>query len=139
MSPEGALLAAGALHVGFQATVTLLVYPALLALPASGWAAGQSEHSRRIVPLVGLVYLAVLAACTTSLLDDPRAVSVVVAVGGHALALGTTALVAAPAHGRLAREGPTTALVRRLVRADRVRLLGAVVALVAAGIGWAGT
>lgn len=26
MSPEGALLAAGALHVGFQATVSLVVY-----------------------------------------------------------------------------------------------------------------
>ena len=43
----------------------------------------------------------------------------------------TTALVAAPTHGRLGR-GRTDALVRRLLVADRVRLLGAIVCLAGA-------
>ena len=54
------------------------------------------------------------------------------AVAGNALALATTALVAAPTHGRLGREGPTTALLARLLLADRVRLLAVLVALAGA-------
>ena len=47
------------------------------------------------------------------------------------MTLLTTALVAAPLHGRLA-PGPDPVLLRRLLAADRVRAAGAVVALAGA-------
>jgi hypothetical protein len=56
----------------------------------------------------------------------------VLAVTGHALAAGTTATVAAPAHGRLGRDGTSSSDLRRLLTADRVRLAGTVVAFGAA-------
>ena len=51
------LLASTGLHAGFQATVTLLVYPALAEVPPERWHDAHQRHSRRIVPLVGLVYV----------------------------------------------------------------------------------
>lgn len=132
MDAEGALLAAGALHVGFQATVTLVVYPALADLEPMAWAAGHAAHSRRITLVVGPVYLAVAAACLWALVARPITAAVAIAVAGHALAAVTTALVAAPAHGRLGRDGRTPEVLQRLLVADRVRLAGAVVGLVGA-------
>ena len=57
-----------------------------------------------------------------------------VAVAGGALAVLTTAAVAAPTHGRLATASAERrpALLRRLDRADRVRTLGAVGCVVGA-------
>ena len=133
MAPESwrwALLAATCLHAGFQVTVTTLVYPALARLPGSGWSREHDLHSRRIVPLVGGAYAAVLATTVGALLVDPSAL-VVLSAAGSALTLGTTALRAAPLHGRLGR-GHDPALVRTLLHADRVRAVGAVVAALAA-------
>lgn len=132
MDSATALLAASALHAGFQVVVTLVVYPALADVPASGWAAAHSAHSRRITAVVAPVYVTVAAACLWLLLSGPHTAPLLVAVACHALAALTTALVAAPAHSQLGRQGPERRLVRHLLLADRVRLAAALGALAAA-------
>jgi hypothetical protein len=127
-----ALLAATALHAGFQLTVTVLVYPVLASTPAEDWSGVHRRHSRRITPLVGVVYLAVLVAAVGALLTAPGA-AVAVAVGATAAALGLTAARAAPLHGRLGA-GRDEGVVRRLLRVDRLRSGAALVALVAAAL-----
>ena len=133
MTPTEALLAATALHAGFQAVVTVVVYPALRDLPPDTWPAGHAAHSRRISVVVVPVYLSVLLACGWSLYDGAATSwGGVLAVGGNALAVASTAFVAAPTHGRLGREGPRPEFVARLLLADRVRLLAVLVALAGA-------
>jgi hypothetical protein len=126
-APAVALLGAAALHLGFQVTVTTLVYPALVRSPESGWAAAHSRHSRGVTPLVATVYAALVAAATWALLAAPLTPALVLTLAGAAMSLATTAFVAAPLHGRLGQEGPTPALLHRLVVADRVRTAGALV------------
>ncbi len=132
MGPASALLTASALHLGFQAAVTVVVYPALADLPVEAWPTAHAAHSRRIVWVVGPVYAAVAAACLWVLLSGHSTVWLMAAVAGNALAGLTTALVAAPTHGRLDKEAPTPVLLRRLIRADQLRLVGALVAFAAA-------
>ncbi len=129
---QAALLAATALHAGFQLTVTGLVYPALVRVDAGSWQVEHARHSRRIVPLVVVVYAAALVACTGVLLRGASYADWL-AVAGTAVALLTTALVAAPLHGRLT-PGPDPVLLRHLLAADRVRAVGSVVALLGAGL-----
>jgi hypothetical protein len=123
------LVAATALHLGFQLTVTLVVYPALVRAP--DWDAAHRAHTRAITPLVvpvyGLLALTGLAALVTTWLDGWVLLSVV----GAALAGMTTALVAGPTHGRLAA-GRDPTLVSRLLAADRLRTVGAVIAVAGA-------
>jgi hypothetical protein len=126
---ETALLAATAVHAGFQLTVTALVYPALFRAP--DWQAAHTAHRRSITPVVALVYAALVAAAVLALVDGPSGPCTVVALGGVALALGTTALVAAPLHGRLS-PGRDEGLVRRLRVADLVRTVAAFAALAGA-------
>lgn len=132
MSATTALLAATALHAGFQLTVTLLVYPVLAATPREAFARAHLLHSRRIVPLVGIVYVGCAAAGLWVLVGGPRTPATLAACALTALAAGLTALVAAPVHGRLGSRGPRPSLLRQLLRADRLRCLAAVGALVAA-------
>ena len=56
MTSGTALLAATALHFGFQVTVTAIVYPALARVAAPGWAAAHRAHTRAIMPMVAVVY-----------------------------------------------------------------------------------
>jgi len=58
---------------------------------------------------------------------------VVLSAVGAAVAVLTTAVAAAPLHGRLSR-GRVEALVGRLLKADRLRALGAVVSFVGAAL-----
>ncbi|WP_432494472.1 hypothetical protein [Kineococcus auxinigenes] len=133
MDPLSALLAGAALHAGFQAVVTAVVYPALAAAAAApGWARVHAAHSRRIAPVVAVVYASVLATWAWVLLVRPLTGWLVLAAAGSALAGLSTALVAAPVHARLGREGPRPALLRRLRRADGVRLAGALLGLAGA-------
>jgi len=46
---DALLVAATAVHAGFQLTVTWLVYPALEDLAASSWTSSHATRSRRIV------------------------------------------------------------------------------------------
>lgn len=131
---EVALLAASALHLGFQATVTAVVYPALADVSADRFAGAHAAHSRRIVGVVGVVYVVLAAACLIVLLAGPRTPATLLSVLAAAVGAGVTAAVAAPTHGRLGRLGRRPELVRRLLVADRIRcvaaLLGALAALV---------
>jgi hypothetical protein len=127
-----ALLAAAALHAGFQAVVTLVTYPALVATPARDWAGVHAAHSRRITPVVAVVYGSVLAAWVWALATLPLSPWLLTALAGSVVTGAATAFAAAPTHTRLGREGPRPELLRRLVRADGVRLAGAVLTLAGA-------
>ena len=131
-----ALVAATALHAGFQLTVTLLVYPALGEVDPARWSEAHARHSRRIVPIVGVTYLGVLVTVAGSLLVGPHA-STVVAAAASAVVLALTGLAAAPLHGRL--DGARDARIfGRLVQVDRLRSLFALAALGAAVVGASG-
>ena len=130
LDASSALLGASALHLGFQLTVSLVVYPALADTPRDRWRDVHAAHSRRITWVVAPLYVLVAAACVRALVAGPGSWEVV-AIAGNALAAATTALVAAPLHGRLGA-GPSAELIRRLRRADAFRTLGAVAAAVAA-------
>lgn len=135
MSPADAattaLVAATAAHAGFQLTVTAVVYPALARLTPERWPEGHTAHGRAITPVVAVVYGGLALASGWAVTSRPGDVAVLLTVAAAAVAVLTTALVAAPTHGSLA-DGPDPALLRRLLRADRVRTLAAVAALLGA-------
>lgn len=131
LAPDVGLLAATALHLGFQAVVTLVVYPALAEVPPERWGAAHAAHTRRITVLVAPVYGLLAAACLHVLLAGPRTPLVLLSVTGAVVAALSTAVVAGPAHSRLAT-GRSPELLARLSAADRVRLLAAAVAAGAA-------
>lgn len=132
--PAPWLLLVAAAHLGFQLTVDLVVYPALAEVGRDRWASAHAAHSRRITPVVALVYLPLVLVLGWTAAAEPSDVGTWVAVGGGLLAVATTAAVAAPLHGRLgsADEDARPALHARLARADRARTLGAVVSVVGA-------
>ncbi len=132
MSPETALVAATALHLGFQSVVTVVVYPALSRTPPESWEDAHAAHSRRISVLVVPLYLAVVVACGWVVVAGPVTTGSVLAVVGNGVAMAVTAVVAAPSHGRLGRHGASSGELSRLLAADRVRLVATFVALVAA-------
>jgi hypothetical protein len=127
------LLVAGA-HLGFQLTVDLVVYPALGEVGPDAWSAAHDGHSRRIVPLVALLYPALVLLLAWTVVAEPGEAGTWLAVTGGLLAVVTTAAVAAPAHGRLSRVAAAErpGLLRRLDRADRVRTIGAAVCVAGA-------
>lgn len=130
-SPATWLLVVAAVHAGFQLTVDLVVYPALAEVDPERWAAAHQAHSRRITPLVALIYPALLVLVAWTLLERPTDVGAWVAATGAAVAVAATAFSAAPTHGRLSSSSveDRPELLRTLVRADRVRTLGALVCL----------
>ncbi len=127
-----AFLTAAALHAGFQATVSTIVYPTLAHVRPAHWRQAHDRHSRAITPLVAVVYAALVGCGAWWLVVDHSALPVL-AVVLAGLAVLVTAAVAAPLHGRLDKRDDR--LVARLLTADRVRTalaLGATaVALVA--------
>jgi len=131
MSPEEALLAVSAAHLGFQVVVTAVVYPALAEVPGGRWAAAHERHSRRIASIVVPLYLVVAATCLWALLSSPDAWTWV-AVAGNAVAVLLTATMAAPMHGRLGSARGRATLLVRLRRVDLVRTTAAALAVVAA-------
>jgi hypothetical protein len=125
------LLVATALHLGFQATVTVLVYPALARTAPADWSRVHGAHTRRITPLVAVVYGLLAVGAGLAVITDPDDAGVWVAGTGAAGAALVTAVRAGPLHGRLAH-GYDAELVRSLVRADRLRLVAAAVAVAGA-------
>lgn len=126
-STDGALVAlvgAAALHLGFQLTVTLVVYPALVRSP--DWERAHPAHTRAVTPVVVLVYGVLALAVGWALVATWPDPWVLVGAAGAAASLAATALVAGPTHGRLG-SGRDEALLDSLLAADRVRLAGAVV------------
>ena len=130
-APLLALVAASAMHLGFQLTVTMVVYPALARVDGAHWAEAHARHGRSITPLVVMAYGALALSGAWALAVRWPDAWVVVSLLGAAVSMLTTALVAAPAHGRLG-DGLDLVLMQRLLRADRLRAVGAVVALTGA-------
>ena len=125
-----AFVVATAAHAGFQLTVTALVYPTLVGVGPERWAAAHVRHSRGIVPLVVLVYGA-LVVTSAPFVSHHHGVPAWLGVIGAWGAMLVTAVAAAPTHGRLV--SPEPPLLRRLLVVDRLRsglaclaLLGAV-------------
>jgi hypothetical protein len=132
-----AFLAAAALHLGFQLTVTLLVYPALAR--TTEWERAHAWHTRAITPLVGLVYGSLVVTGGWAVAEDHNDPWLLVAVAAVGVSLLGTALVAAPTHARLA-SARDEALLRRLLVVDRVRAAAALLGLLAAAVAvWRGS
>lgn len=131
MDPTEALIAVSAVHAGFQLVVSVVVYPSLADSSVESWPATHEAHSRRISFLVVPLYGLLLVVSAWVLASGPGALAVT-SVVANLLAVGITATVAAPTHGRLGREGRTSGSMARLLWSDRVRTLCAVVALAAA-------
>ncbi len=131
-----ALLAATALHLGFQASVTALVYPVLARVPADQWAHVHERHSRAITPLVAVVYGVLLLASGWVVVSEPRFWTLLAAAAAVATFVVTG--FAARLHGRLGAEH-SPELIERLLRVDRVRAVTAALALAAAVAGAAGS
>ena len=127
-----AFLAAAAAHAGFQATVTLVVYPTLSHVRAAHWRQAHDRHSQAIVPLVAVAYLALAATGAWWLAADWSALAVV-AVVLAALSMAVTAVVAAPLHRRLVQRDD--AALDRLLGVDRRRTVLASAAAVVAVAG----
>ena len=124
------LVAVTALHAGFQLVVTGLVYPALAEVPADAWTTHHGRHTRRVARLVVPTY-GVLVVTGGLVLAGGASGWQVAALTAMTTALLTTALVAAPAHRRLG-SGRDGVVLRRLLRADRVRCAAALLAAVCA-------
>jgi hypothetical protein len=127
------LLLAGA-HLGFQLTVDRVVYPALSDVPAAVWHPSHERHSRRVTPVVGLIYPPLVLAAGWALAVEPGSAGAWLAAFGGALSVVTTAALAVPLHGRLAAvpAAERRDLMAALRRTDRVRTVGAVVCVVGA-------
>ena len=132
MSAEQFLLLATGVHLGFQAVVTIVVYPGLLSLAPDGWECGHAAHTRRMIIVVIPVYAAVAISLGGALATVCCSPALFVTAGALLIVGVTTALVAAPLHHLLSVDGPTQKLIRNLRRADTLRLIGAAVACGAA-------
>ena len=132
MDAATAFALAAAVHAGFQLTVTVLVYPALAAVPAEQWTAAHSAHSRRITPLVGVAYAALVLTGGWYVVAGPDVVGCV-ALLLAGLALVVTAASSAPLHGRLASDDARLSTrMPQLLRVDRLRCAAALAAAAAA-------
>lgn len=130
--PTVAVVVAAAAHLAFQATVTVVVYPALAEARTTRWSLAHAGHMRRIGWLVAPVYLAMAGAYGVAIATECCSPPLTVSAVAAASAVLISVAVAAPTHVRMDRDGPTDALTRRLLIADRVRFGAAVVAFVAA-------
>ena len=133
MTPAGiTLLTVTAVHFGFQATVTTLVYPALARVPTEQWANAHQAHSRAITPIVALVYGTLAITGGWALLSDPD-LWTLIALAAITITFLVTAIAAAPAHSRLGTR-PETQQIRQLLQIDRIRTAAATLALAAAAV-----
>jgi hypothetical protein len=128
VSAEQFLLLATGVHLGFQAVVTLVVYPGLVNLAPDDWERGHESHTHRMIIVVIPVYAALTMALGWALATVSFSPALIVTSGALLTVGMTTALVAAPIHHRLSTGGPTQKLIRILRRADTFRLIGAAVA-----------
>jgi len=127
-----ALLVVAATHAGFQLTVTALVYPALVVTPPDDWARAHDRHSRRIAPLVVLLYGGFVVTGVWAVASEPLSTPLVATLAQAAATVLLTGALAAPLHGRLGAEGPRPELLRRLQRVDQARAVLAVMTLLTA-------
>ena len=126
-------LAAAFAYAGFQWTVRVVVYPQLAtagrADPA-GFPALAAGHQRRITPLVGPLFAALVTTTALLVVSGPGALPWVCA-GATAVVLGATAGGAVPQHRVLGTRWDAAAH-GRLLAWDGVRVAAATVQAVAA-------
>ena len=135
MSRSGtALVAATAIHAGFQLTVTVVVYPALARVAPKDWQDAHRAHTTAITPLVVVVYGLLVLTGAWAVIGGPHGWTWV-ALAAAAVAMLVTAVSAGPTHTRLGA-GHDPARIRSLLRADRIRTAAAIVAAVAAMLSW---
>ena len=132
MSAEQFLLLATGVHLGFQAVVTIVVYPGLLNLASDDWARGHAAHTQRMIIVVIPVYAGLMLALGWALAAACCSLALLVTTGAILIVWVITAFAAAPIHHLLSVDGPTPKLIRHLRRADTLRLIGAAVACGAA-------
>ncbi len=128
------LLLATWLNLGFQAVVTVVVYPALPEVRPDDWAVAHRNEMRRIIPLVVLVQAVLLWSCVRLLLAGDLGAAEWVVIGTVAAATVVSAAWATPLHRRLQRDGFDRARLRSLLLADRLRLVLAAAGAVAAAV-----
>ncbi|WP_375502284.1 DUF1772 domain-containing protein [uncultured Jatrophihabitans sp.] len=120
-------LLATAAYAGFQLTVQVLVYRQFPAVPADAFPGYEAAHSRRITPLVGVLFGACALTTAALLAVRPESVplaGIAVSAGLFATVLVVTGLLAVPEHRRLGA-GFESVAFRRLLRADLVRTVAA--------------
>jgi len=132
VSAEQFLLLSTGVHFGFQAVVTIVVYPGLVDLVPDDWERGHAAHTHRMIIVVIPVYAVLVLALCWAPSTVSFSTALIVTTGALLIVGVTTALVAAPIHHRLSTGGPTQKLIRDLRRADTLRLVGAAVACGAA-------
>jgi hypothetical protein len=130
--PSTWLLVVAGAHLGFQLTVSLVVYPALREVDADAWSVAHERHSRRIAPLVGALYVPLVLVLASAAVAEPEASGTWLALVGGAVSVVTTAAIAAPLHGRLGTAADRPELLRALGQADVIRTIGAAVCVVGA-------
>jgi hypothetical protein len=116
-------LAAASVHAGFQATVTLVVYPTLSHVRAAHWRQSHDRHTHDLRPLVAVIYLALAATGAWWLATDWSTLAVV-AVVLAGLAVAITPVLAAPLHRRLVKRDNEA--LARLLAVDKARTVLAV-------------
>src|SRR5262245_25548173 len=97
-----AFLAAASGHAGFQATVTLVVYPVLSHVRSANWRQAHDRVTDAMRPLLAVAYVVVAAAGVWWLAVD-WSVLALVAVLLALLSMAVTAVLASPLHRRLVK------------------------------------
>jgi hypothetical protein len=114
-----AYVVAASAYAGFQWLVHLVVYRSYDLVPADAFPAFERAHTRRITPLVVVLFGLLLIATASLLVVGRRDVGIAAAALLAAL-LGLTLVGAVPAHGRLVQRYDSEVL-RRLLRVDAAR------------------
>lgn len=123
------LLVASSLYCGFQWTIRVLVYPQFATVPTPDFVAYERQHTNRVSIAVGPLFAFFAVAAVAALVVRPDAWSVI-AAACFAGILAATGLAAVPQHRRLST-GFDTAVHRRLLAVDSLRLALSVVAVLA--------
>ncbi len=103
--------------------IQLVHYPLMRKVPMAAFGAFETEHQRRITYVVGPLMAIEGIAVLVVFFARPSCLSfTIVLVGGivEAVAIGTTAFVSAPMHGRMAASG-NPALLDRLIATNWIR------------------
>ena len=104
-------------------TIQLVHYPLMAHIPPSAFVEYERRHTKAISLIVGPL-MAVEGPCVLAVFfARPSGISFWLALTGgivEALAIGTTAFVSAPLHGRL-EKGYDAALLSRLIRTNWLR------------------
>lgn len=106
-------------------TIQLVHYPLMRAVPDQGFVAYEREHTRRITYVVGPL-MAIEGLCVLAVFFAPPTGVPVwttwVGAAFEACAIGVTAFISAPTHGRL-EKGPDPLLLGRLIGTNWFRTL----------------